>query len=66
VRSDFHRQSLDGSRFQRAERGSDGAGSFKISAGDPLPTSYREDSYRKSFGRSIDSAVAALPQGHRQ
>jgi DNA mismatch repair ATPase MutS len=64
--SSFHRQSLDGSLFLRAERGSDGARPFKISEGDPLPTSYGEDSYRKIFGKPIDSVVAALPEGHRQ
>jgi MutS domain V len=48
----FYRRSLDGALFLRAERGSDGARPFKLSEGEPLPTSYGEDSYKKIFGRS--------------
>jgi DNA mismatch repair ATPase MutS len=46
----FHRQSFDTALFLRAERGAEGARPFKISEGEPLPTSYGEDSYRKIFG----------------
>ena len=38
---------------------SDGARPFKISEGEPLPTSYGEDSYRKIFGKTLDPGVAA-------
>jgi hypothetical protein len=50
----FHSQRLDTALFLRAERGSDGARPFKISQGEPLPTSYGEDSYRKIFGKPVD------------
>jgi hypothetical protein len=51
----LYRRSLDGALFLRAERGSDGARPFKLSEGEPLPTSYGEDSYKKIFGRSASS-----------
>jgi DNA mismatch repair ATPase MutS len=54
----FHRQKLDTALFLRAERGSDGERSFKLSPGAPLPTSYGEDSYRKIFGASVETAQA--------
>jgi MutS domain V len=57
--SSFHRQELATALFLRAERGSDGARPFKIAEGEPLPTSYGEDSYRKIFGRALDTGVAA-------
>ena len=49
---DFYNRRLDGTLFLRAERGSEGARPFKLREGEPLPTSYGEDSYRKIFGRS--------------
>ncbi|HUA46151.1 MAG TPA: hypothetical protein VMA77_13050 [Solirubrobacteraceae bacterium] len=64
--SSFYRQRLDRALFLRAERGSDGARPFKISEGEPLPTSYGEDSYRKIFGKPIGVAAAVLPDSHRQ
>ncbi len=59
--SSFHRQGLDTALFLRAERGSARARPFRISEGEPLPTSYGEDSYRKIFGNAIETRVAALP-----
>jgi MutS domain V len=53
--SSFRQRGLDTALFLRAERGSDGARPFKISEGEPLPTSYGEDSYRKVFGNAIAS-----------
>ena len=64
--SSFHRQGLERALFLRAERGSNGARPFKICVGEPLPTSYGEDSYRKIFGKPIDAAAAALPEGRWQ
>ncbi len=58
----FHGSELPGALFLRAERGADGARPFKISVGEPLPTSFGEDSYRKVFGRPIGAAVALTPQ----
>ena len=49
----FYRQALDTALFLRAERGSDGARPFKLAEGEPLPTSYGEDSYSKIFGKSV-------------
>ena len=48
----FYSRGLDSALFLRAERGSEGARPFKLREGEPLPTSYGEDSYRKIFGRS--------------
>ena len=46
----FHAQDLGGALFLRAERHPDGRRTFKLVAGEPLPTSYGEDSYRRIFG----------------
>jgi hypothetical protein len=56
----FYDQHLDTALFLRAERGSEGARPFRLSEGEPLPTSYGEDSYRKIFGTEIGSAGAAV------
>ena len=53
--SSFHGRGLRNALFLRAERGSDGARPFTISEGEPLPTSYGEDSYLKVFGNAIAS-----------
>jgi DNA mismatch repair ATPase MutS len=45
-----HRQQLDAALFLRAERTPDGNRSFRIIPGEPLPTSYGQDSYRRIFG----------------
>jgi hypothetical protein len=45
--------------FLRAERLPDGGRSFKLLRGEPLPTSYGEDSYRRIFGNNAVSAKAA-------
>lgn len=63
--SGFHRRGLAGALFLRAERGSEGARPFKLSEGEPLPTSYGEDSYRKVFGKPIDVTIATLPDARR-
>jgi hypothetical protein len=53
--SSFYREGRDTALFLRAGRGSDGARPFKITEGEPLPTSYGEDSYEKVFGDAIAS-----------
>jgi DNA mismatch repair ATPase MutS len=58
----LYREALDTTLFLRAERGSDGARSFKLAEGKPLPTSYGEDSYRKIFGTSIDATGVAVAE----
>ena len=45
----------DGTLFLRAERRGDGQRTFRLIAGEPLPTSYGEDSYRRIFGRPLPS-----------
>jgi DNA mismatch repair ATPase MutS len=42
--------------FLRAGREADGQRTFKIAEGEPLSTSYGEDSYRKVFGERLDAA----------
>ena len=39
--------------FLRAERGTDGTRTFRVVPGDPLPTSYGVDSYRRIFGTTV-------------
>jgi DNA mismatch repair ATPase MutS len=46
----FHTQPLDTALYLRAEREPDGRRTFKLIEGEPLPTSYGEDSYRRIFG----------------
>lgn len=55
----FYSEQLDTALFLRAERGSDGRRSFKLRAGEPLPTSYGEDSYRRIFGTYTTTRRAA-------
>ncbi len=58
--SSFFERGLDAALFLRAERGPEGARPFRISEGEPLPTSYGEDSYRKIFGHALDAPVPSL------
>jgi DNA mismatch repair ATPase MutS len=56
----FHAQQLDTALFLRAERQADGRRTFKLVEGEPLPTSYGEDSYRRIFGTAeTEPATAA-------
>ena len=57
----FHAQRLDNALFLRAERKSDGTRTFRVVPGEPLPTSYGEDSYRRIFGGARNGAVASKP-----
>lgn len=52
----FYRQRLDTALFLRAERRPDGGRTFRLVEGEPLPTSYGEDSYRRIFGAAPDAA----------
>ncbi|HEX5114612.1 MAG TPA: hypothetical protein VFW65_05370 [Pseudonocardiaceae bacterium] len=45
----FYLTQSDKALFLRAERGPDGARTFRVISGEPLPTSYGEDSYRRVF-----------------
>jgi hypothetical protein len=44
--------------FLRAERQADGARTFRLAEGEPLPTSHGEDVYRRIFGADLDTAPA--------
>ncbi len=43
-------EGLETALFLRAERGTDGRRTFRLREGEPLPTSYGADSYRRIFG----------------
>jgi hypothetical protein len=45
----FQREQSDATLFLRAERRDDGQRTFKLLEGDPQPTSYGEDSFRRIF-----------------
>ncbi len=45
--------------FLRTERLPDGTRTFKLEQGEPLPTSFSQDVYRRVFGEAPHSAVAA-------
>jgi hypothetical protein len=55
----LHAQALDSALFLRAERRPDGHRTFKILEGEPLPTSFGPDSYRRIFGADADASAAA-------
>ena len=46
----FYAQQPGNALFLRAERQPDGRRTFRLTEGEPLPTSYGEDSYRRIFG----------------
>ncbi len=70
----LYEQRLEKALFLRAERTPDGGRSFRLLPGEPLPTSYGEDSYRRIFGlgreATAPSAAGAArggpepPHGH--
>jgi len=57
----FYRQQLEAALFLRAERRPDGERTFRLQEGEPLPTSYGADSYRRIFDAApeLPAAVAA-------
>lgn len=55
----YFAQRLPHALFVRAERGAEGARPFRLTEGEPLPTSYGEDSYRKIFAAGADTTAAA-------
>jgi DNA mismatch repair ATPase MutS len=48
--SSFHQEQLETALFLGAERKESGRRTFRVVPGEPLPTSYGEDSYRRVFG----------------
>ncbi len=59
----IHAQYLDTALFLRAERQPDGRRTFKLLEGEPLPTSYGEDSYRRIFGTTEAAPAAVADRG---
>jgi DNA mismatch repair ATPase MutS len=55
----FYRRRLEQALFLRAERRPDGRRTFRLPQGEPLPTSYGPDSYRRIFGadREVPAAL---------
>jgi hypothetical protein len=53
----FYLQGLETALFLRAEREPDGNRTFRLLEGEPLPTSYGEDSLRRIFGPDTDVAA---------
>jgi DNA mismatch repair ATPase MutS len=65
----FYQHHADTTLFLRADRGIDGHRTFRISGGEPLPTSYGEDLYRRTFNAAPSTTGTteqlrdALPDG---
>lgn len=55
----FYEARKDTSLFLRAERLADGRRTFRVVEGEPLPTSFGEDLYRRIFRSTTESAAAA-------
>ena len=58
----FYAQDLDTALFLRAERRPDGGRTFRVVEGEPLPTSYGADSYRRIFGAAAGDETAAAAE----
>lgn len=61
----YHQQHADTTLFLRADRDSDGQRPFRISQAEPLPTSYGEDLYWRTFTDTpTDPGAVALADAH--
>lgn len=58
----FHAEKRDDALFLRAERRDDGSRPFRLREGEPLPTSYGADSYRRIFGQDGKQAEPLAEQ----
>ena len=58
----FHEQQLDSALFLRAERQPDGARTYRLVEGEPLPTSYGADTYRRVFGAAPATEAVAVAE----
>jgi DNA mismatch repair ATPase MutS len=54
----FYSADLKNAVFLRAERLSDGERTYRLSEGEPLPTSHGEDLYRRIFGEPADITIS--------
>jgi len=61
----FYRQELKTALFLRAERKPDGHRTFRLLEGEPLPTSYGEDSYRRIFDTEREPAPTVSAENAR-
>jgi hypothetical protein len=59
----YYDQQLPNALFLRAQRGDEGARPFRLSEGEPLRTSYGEDSYRKVFGEDVEEETVQAAAG---
>ena len=59
----FHVQQMGDALFLRAERQPDGLRTFRLTEGEPLPTSYGQDSYWRIFGAAEPAPTAAAETG---
>ncbi len=57
----FYVQKLDTALFLRAERQADGQRTFRLHDGEPMPTSYGEDVYRRIFDAVPGAASGGSP-----
>ena len=57
----LYRERLESSLFLRAERQHDGRRTFRLSEGEPLPTSYGQDSYRRIFATLPNTVSSTEP-----
>jgi DNA mismatch repair ATPase MutS len=55
----FHAEQLPGALFLRAEWQPDGLRTFRLTEGEPRPTSYGQDSYRRIFGPAEPASTTA-------
>jgi hypothetical protein len=53
----FYLAQMNAALFLRAERRADGQRTFRLVAGEPLPTSYGEDLYRLVFEAAPDKTM---------
>jgi MutS-like protein len=61
----FWSNNRDDAVFLRAERDEDGARTYKLAVGRPLPISYGADSYKEVFGRTLRTPDDPAPQKDR-
>ena len=61
----LHSEDREDALFLRAERLADGRRTFRILEGEPLPTSFGQDAFRRVFGDSADMTVVDAPVAPR-
>jgi hypothetical protein len=59
----YHQRHMKTALSLPAARGDDGATPFRLSEGEPFPTSYGEDTHRKIFGSPVTTPAASPSWG---